>query len=99
MRARRHGTAAAHGRGSPAAGPQAGSPPRSRFAMAVLRCVAEIPPGRVLSYGDVAHIVGGGTARGVGQVLSHDGLAVPWHHVVRADGSAAHFTAPRPTPR
>jgi len=59
------------------------------FAAAVLDAVERIPPGRVMSYGDVAEYVGGGTARMVGRVLAAHGHEVPWHRVLRADGMAA----------
>jgi methylated-DNA-protein-cysteine methyltransferase-like protein len=59
------------------------------IAEAILSCVEHIPPGRVMSYGDVAEFVGGRAARTVGRVLAQDGGTVPWHRVVRADGSMA----------
>lgn len=56
------------------------------YVEAVLSVVEAIPPGRVLSYGDVAELVGRGGPRQVGQVMSRYGSAVPWWRVVRADG-------------
>jgi methylated-DNA-protein-cysteine methyltransferase-like protein len=71
---------------------------------AVLAAVRLIPSGRVLTYGDVAEYVGTKAARNVGRILAasgehegssdHDGSAqdeddLPWHRVVRADGSCA----------
>jgi alkylated DNA nucleotide flippase Atl1 len=53
----------------------------------ILACVESIPPGRVMTYGDIAEYVGTRSARGVGRVLARCGGAVPWHRVVRADGS------------
>ena len=53
----------------------------------VLRVVATIPPGRVMSYGDVAEYLGAGGPRQVGQVMSRSDGAVPWWRVVHADGS------------
>ena len=53
----------------------------------VLVAVEAIPPGRVMSYGDVAEYVGQGGPRQVGQVMSRYGGAVPWWRVIRADGS------------
>jgi alkylated DNA nucleotide flippase Atl1 len=52
----------------------------------VLELVAAIPPGRVMAYGDIAHEVGAGGPRQVGQVMSRWGADVPWWRVVRADG-------------
>lgn len=42
-----------------------------------------------MTYGDVAEYVGTRSARTVGRVLARSGGAVPWHRVVRADGSCA----------
>ena len=55
----------------------------------VLDVVDRIPPGRVLSYGDVAEYLGQGGARGVGAVMARHGGAVPWWRVLRADGTVA----------
>jgi alkylated DNA nucleotide flippase Atl1 len=52
----------------------------------VLEIVAAIPPGKVLTYGDVAELVGRGGPRQVGQVMSRWGSDVPWWRVLRADG-------------
>ncbi|GAB3734433.1 MGMT family protein [Nocardiopsis nanhaiensis] len=55
----------------------------------VLSVVERIPPGRVMSYGDIAEYVGRGGPRQVGAVMSRWGGAVPWWRVVRADGRPA----------
>jgi methylated-DNA-protein-cysteine methyltransferase-like protein len=55
----------------------------------VLACVESIPPGRVMTYGDVAEYVGSRAPRMVGRVLANDGGTVPWHRVLRADGTCA----------
>ena len=55
----------------------------------ILACVASIPAGRVLPYGDVAEYVGSRAPRMVGRVLALDGGSVPWHRVLRADGTCA----------
>jgi methylated-DNA-protein-cysteine methyltransferase-like protein len=65
-----------------------GGPP-TPYAAAVLDVVARIPPGRVLSYGDVAEYMGRGSGRGVGSVLSRHGHEVPWHRVVQSTGAPA----------
>ncbi len=59
------------------------------FAARVLGCVESIPVGRVMTYGDVAEFIGLRSARTVGQVLAADGGTVPWHRVMRFDGSLA----------
>lgn len=52
--------------------------------------VAAIPVGRVLAYGDVASRAGlPGRARLVGRILAEDGQDLPWHRVLRADGTPA----------
>jgi alkylated DNA nucleotide flippase Atl1 len=56
---------------------------------AILRCVESIPRGSVMTYGDIAEYCGANTPRLVGHVLSVDGGTVPWHRVVRADGTLA----------
>ena len=71
-------------RGLLAAPPDGGLP---EFAVDVLSVVEEIPAGRVLSYGDVAELVGRGGPRAVGRVMSLYGSGVPWWRVLRADGS------------
>jgi alkylated DNA nucleotide flippase Atl1 len=52
----------------------------------ILLCVESIPPGRVMTYGDVAEYIGSRAPRQVGRVLS-EGHNVPWHRVVHFDGS------------
>jgi alkylated DNA nucleotide flippase Atl1 len=56
------------------------------YADRVLSVVERIPPGRVLTYGDIARRLGEGGPRQVGRVLALYGGAVPWWRVVRADG-------------
>lgn len=54
--------------------------------------VAAIPAGRVASYGAIAARAGlPGRARLVGRALGHvpDGMQLPWHRVLRADGRIA----------
>jgi alkylated DNA nucleotide flippase Atl1 len=59
------------------------------FAHVVLDAVDRIPPGRVMSYSDVADFIAAGSGRAVGTVMAKYGGEVPWHRVVRADGSCA----------
>jgi alkylated DNA nucleotide flippase Atl1 len=55
---------------------------------AVFDAVERIPHGRVSTYGAIGELIGIGPRR-VARALSSGGGAVPWHRVVRADGSAA----------
>jgi alkylated DNA nucleotide flippase Atl1 len=75
------------------------------YMEAVLELVQAIPPGRVMTYGLIAEVVGerlaqaDGRSRGgprqVGQVLARAGSGVPWWRVVDASGRppAQHLTA------
>lgn len=58
---------------------------RSPREQAVLERVMAIPPGYVRTYGDISP----GSPRFAGSVLHEHGALVPWHRVVRADGSLA----------
>ena len=66
-----------------------------RFAALVLDVVEQVPPGRVLTYGDVAEYLGEGGPRQVGAVLSRYGSGLPWWRVLRADGTPAPSIAER----
>ena len=57
------------------------------FAERVLRVTESIPPGRVMSYGDVAEYLGEAGPRQVGRVMSQWGGGVTWWRVIHADGS------------
>ncbi|MFG2717546.1 MGMT family protein [Streptomyces sp. NPDC048416] len=57
------------------------------YAERVLEATEHIPPGRVMTYGDVAEWLGEGGPRQVGRVMSLYGAAVPWWRVVRSDGA------------
>lgn len=67
---------------------RAGASP-TPYARLVLAAVDGIPPGKVLTYGDVAELVGRGSPRTVGAVLSDHGREVPWQRVVQASGRPA----------
>ncbi|MBB6420647.1 MGMT family protein [Streptomyces massasporeus] len=56
------------------------------YAEQVLDVAALIPPGRVMTYGDVAEWLEQGGPRQVGRVMALYGGAAPWWRVVRADG-------------
>ncbi|MEU6643651.1 MGMT family protein [Saccharomonospora sp. NPDC046836] len=55
----------------------------------VREIVAAIPPGTVATYGDVAAAAGARTPRLVGRILAEDGADLPWHRVLRANGTPA----------
>ena len=57
------------------------------FAELVLDLTERIPPGRVMTYGDVAEYLEQGGPRQVGRVMALYGAVVPWWRVVRADGA------------
>lgn len=96
--------------------------PVSPHSAAILEAIAQIPPGRVMSYGDVAEYAGVSSARMVGRILAMDAAyadadadadadaadadagdaagadagsggcgsdELPWHRVLRADGTPA----------
>ena len=63
--------------------------------------VLRIPPGRVMSYGLVAKVLGiGYDARAIGNIMyatpNEDGRNIPWHRVLNAQGrcSTAGLTSP-----
>ena len=65
------------------------SPARQRFDQRVFAAVAQIPPGRVATYGQIAELIGAyGCARQVGWALRRLPMpsALPWHRVVNARG-------------
>jgi alkylated DNA nucleotide flippase Atl1 len=65
-------------------------PPLDDFASHVLDVVDSIPPGRVMSYGDIAeYLAEGGGPRQVGRVMATYGGAVAWWRVIHADGTPA----------
>ena len=73
------------------------SPRSTPSAAASMRSREPSPPGRVLSYGEVARLVGGdATARAVGQALGANPfpIVVPCHRVVAAAGALGGFSAP-----
>ena len=60
------------------------------FASHVLDVVDSIPPGRVMSYGDIAEYLAEGKGpRQVGRVMAVYGGSVAWWRVVHSDGTPA----------
>lgn len=60
--------------------------PRSDLLEQIYTIVAEIPAGRVTTYGRVAKMTEGATPRMVGSAMRHlpDGHGLPWHRVINA---------------
>ncbi len=56
------------------------------YAERVLDVADLIPPGRVMTYGDIAEWLEEGGPRQVGRVMALYGGAAPWWRVVRSDG-------------
>ncbi|MGH1562120.1 MGMT family protein [Mumia sp. DW29H23] len=57
------------------------------YVEAVLQIAEQVPPGHVVSYGQVAAALERGGPRQVGKVMATYGAAVPWWRVIRADGT------------
>ena len=57
------------------------------YAERVLEVTERIPPGCVMSYGDIAEYLGEGGPRQVGSVMAQWGGGVAWWRVIHADGS------------
>lgn len=69
----------------------------SEFAQKVYRAARQIPPGKILTYGQVAENLGSsGATRAVGTALGKNPflLIVPCHRVVGATSGAGGFSAP-----
>jgi alkylated DNA nucleotide flippase Atl1 len=68
-------------------GPVGPEPPElPDYAERGLDAAERVPPGRVMTYGDIAEWLGEGGPRQVGRVMALYGGAVPWWREVRADG-------------
>jgi alkylated DNA nucleotide flippase Atl1 len=59
------------------------------YSSRVLDVVDAIPPGKVMSYGDIAEYLGSGGPRQVGHVMATFGGGVPWWRVIHSDGTPA----------
>ena len=71
-------------------------------ALAIYQVISQIPPGRVASYGDVAKMAGlPGYARYVGHLLKSvpTDTSLPWHRVVRSDGTIPQETFVKQKPK
>ncbi|TVT56375.1 DNA methyltransferase [Amycolatopsis rhizosphaerae] len=55
----------------------------------VREVIASVPAGTVATYGDVAALAGAPSPRMIGRILSEDGHDLPWHRILRANGTPA----------
>lgn len=78
-----------------------GEVPEKQFRQAVYELVAVIPPGKVMTYGDIAGFCGHAYAARIVGGLAHFGpLELPWQRVVnRFGGLAAGYPGGRETHR
>jgi methylated-DNA-protein-cysteine methyltransferase-like protein len=61
-----------------------------RYRERVYDIVRRIPAGRVMTYGQIAELLGAGyTARTVGFSMHSAGDGVPWHRVINAQGACS----------
>lgn len=65
------------------------------FARRVLGVLRRIPPGRIVTYGEVARLAGRpGAARAVGNIMRQgDEPGLPYHRVVAAGGRLGGYTS------
>lgn len=64
--------------------------PESNFRERVYNLVAQIPEGRVMTYGDIATLAGqANAARIVGGIAHFGPIELPWHRVVNRFGGLA----------
>lgn len=63
---------------------------QARFDEAVWQIVANIPVGQVMAYGEIAKAAGFPRhSRMVGKAMGRSKVKLPWHRVIRSDGSLA----------
>jgi methylated-DNA-protein-cysteine methyltransferase-like protein len=66
------------------------NPDDSNYRERVFEIVRRIPAGRVMTYGQLATLLGEGyTARTVGYVMSASDETVPWQRVINAKGACS----------
>jgi O-6-methylguanine DNA methyltransferase len=65
------------------------------FARRVLGVLRKIPPGRIVTYGEVARLAGRpGAARAVGNIMRQaDEPGLPYHRVVASGGKLGGYTS------
>jgi methylated-DNA-protein-cysteine methyltransferase-like protein len=55
----------------------------------VREIIAGVPAGTVATYGDIAALAGAPSPRMIGRILAEDGHDLPWHRILRANGTPA----------
>ncbi|WP_326946357.1 MULTISPECIES: MGMT family protein [unclassified Amycolatopsis] len=55
----------------------------------VREIIESVPAGTVATYGDIAALSGAPSPRMVGAILAEDGHDLPWHRILRANGTPA----------
>jgi methylated-DNA-protein-cysteine methyltransferase related protein len=66
---------------------QAKSKPKLQYRERVYKIVRRIPRGQVMTYGQIAYILGEGyTPRTVGFVMAGSNNETPWHRVINSQG-------------
>lgn len=66
------------------------APTENDYRERVFRIVRSIPRGRVMTYGQIAEILGEGyTPRTVGFVMHSSNDKTPWHRVINAQGGCS----------
>jgi methylated-DNA-protein-cysteine methyltransferase related protein len=64
--------------------------PDNKYRERVFRIVCAIPRGRVMTYGQIAELLGEGyTPRTVGFVMHSSNDRTPWHRVINAQGGCS----------
>lgn len=64
--------------------------PSSNFAKQITLLIAQVPPGRVTTYGDLAGLAGSaGASRIVGGIAHYGDADLPWHRLVNRFGGLA----------
>jgi O-6-methylguanine DNA methyltransferase len=68
---------------------------KTPFARRVLGVLRRIPPGRIVTYGEVARLAGRpGAARAVGNIMRQaDEPGLPYHRVVASGGKLGGYTS------
>ena len=53
----------------------------------IREAILDVPAGKVSTYGHIAALVGAPSARMVGALLAEEGSDLPWHRILRSNGT------------